>query len=452
MTSNYDFSKFGKMFQERLVQLMFQDRQFADQIREVLDLSFFELKYLQVFCEKLFEYRDKYEMYPSIETMTTILRTELEQNNDGLNKQVRDYFVRVLATPEIEDEQYIKDTSLDFCRRQKIKEALVRSASLMNRASSLDEIGTIVTTALRLGTDNNYGYDYKIDLEKRFLEENRNPVATGWKNVDDITKGGLGCKELGVVIAPTGAGKSMVLVHLGAEALKRGLNVVHYTMELSDTVVAGRYDSCLTGIPLMELMNEKEAITEEVKRLKGKLLVKEYPTKSASPTVIKNHLKRVVSSGRKVDMIIVDYGDLLVPTIRYKEKRTELESIYEELRALAFDFDCPLWTASQTNRSGLNAEVVTMESISEAFNKCFVADFIFCVSRTVEDKKTNSGRVFIAKNRNGPDGIVMPIYMNTSIVKIEVLDEPSIPTSQFQERVAKNKKAEIFKKFRTPKN
>jgi hypothetical protein len=447
-----DFSKFGKAFQEKLAQLMFSDRQFADQLREVLDLNFFELKYIQVFCRKLFEYRDKYDMYPSASIMGIILRTELEDDNDALNKQVRDYFARIISSPEIEDEDYIKDTSLDFCRRQKIKEALVKSAGLMNKSNSLDEIGTIVTSALKLGTDNNYGYDYKLDFEKRFLLKDRNPVSSGWERVDKITQGGLGRGELGVVVAPTGAGKSMALVHLGAMAVKAGLQVIHYTLELSDTVVASRYDSCLTGVPLTSLMDQKEMILEEVKNIKGKLIIKEYPTKTASTSVLKNHIKRVVGAGQKVDMIIVDYGDLLKPCVHYKEKRTELETIYEELRAMAQEFVCPVWTASQTNRSGLNAEVVTMESISEAFNKCFVADFIFSVSRTVDDKKTNSGRIFIAKNRNGPDGIVMPLYMDTSVVKMEVLEDiKEEEVAETKNKKPRNKKQEIFEKFRTPK-
>jgi len=245
----------------------------------------------------------------------------------------------------------------------------------------------------------------------------------------------------------------MALVHLGAMAVKAGLQVVHYTLELSDTVVASRYDACLTGVPLTNLMDEKEMILEEVKNVRGKLIIKEYPTKTASTSVIKNHLKRIASAGQKVDMIIVDYGDLLNPTVRYKEKRTELETIYEELRAIAMEFVCPVWTASQTNRSGLNAEVVTMESISEAFNKCFVADFIFSVSRTVDDKKTNSGRIFIAKNRNGPDGIVMPLYMDTSVVKMEVLEDakPEDILEGIKPKKIRNKKQEIFDKFRTAK-
>ena len=171
-------------------------------------------------------------------------------------------------------------------------------------------------------------------------------------------------------------------------------------------------------------MSFKEKIYEEVQDIEGRLIVKEYPTKSATTQTIKTHLEKLTMRNIDVDMIIVDYADLLRPVRAQKEKRNELESIYEELRGMATEYECPIWTASQTNRSGLNAEVITMEAISEAFNKCFVADFIFTYSRTVDDKTANGGRVFVAKNRNGPDGLVFPIFMDTSNVGIKVL-EPS---------------------------
>ena len=152
-----------------------------------------------------------------------------------------------------------------------------------------------------------------------------------------------------------------------------------------------------------------------------------------------------------IDMVIVDYADLLTSTRNYKEKRNELESIYESLRGLAQEFDCPVWTASQTNRSGLNAEVVTMESISEAFNKCFVADFIFSISRTIKDKNANTGRIFVAKNRNGPDGLVYPIKMDTSVVKIEILESAGETVESIELNAAKREVSnarEQYKKFR----
>ena len=147
-------------------------------------------------------------------------------------------------------------------------------------------------------------------------------------------------------------------------------------------------------------------------------------------------------------MIIVDYGDLIKPeNSRKDEKRHQLETIYEELRGLAQICECPLWTASQTNRSGLNAEVITMESISEAFNKCFVADFIFTVSRTVEDKNTNTGRIFIAKNRNGPDGLVYPIFMDTSNVKIKVLNKSSESVNDIIQKSSAERLSNLKEKY-----
>ena len=109
------------------------------------------------------------------------------------------------------------------------------------------------------------------------------PITTGWKDVDAIVGGGLGKSELGVVIAPTGAGKSMVLVHLGSNAVMEGKVVVHYTLELQDTVIANRYDSCITGYPLSDLRTFKDEIYEQIKDIDGKLIIKEYPTKSATP-------------------------------------------------------------------------------------------------------------------------------------------------------------------------
>ena len=153
-------------------------------------------------------------------------------------------------------------------------------------------------------------------------------------------------------------------------------------------------------------------------------------------------------------MIIVDYGDLLRPSLSHKERRHDLQSIYEDLRAMAQEWNCPVWTASQTNRSGLNAEVITMESISEAFSKCFVADLVFSLSRTIDDKKNNTGRVFVAKNRFGPDGVVYPIFMDASRVKIKVLPSTGETPSEIAANSAKEQAEllkEKYKKFRNEK-
>jgi replicative DNA helicase len=363
-----DFGRYGKSFQEGLVQLIFEDRPFADQITEVLDVEFLELEYLRTFVAKIVGYRVKYGKHPSTNAMISILRTELDRESEVTQQQVRDYFARVHTNEIADDIDYIKETSLDFCRKQKLKEAMMKSVNLL-QTCSFDEISKVINDALKLGSENNFGHDFIADFEERYKPKFRLPVTTGWKEIDTITSGGLGRNELGVVIAPTGAGKSMALVHLGSQAIKEG-----------------------------------------------------------KTNTIKSHLASLVKRGIQPGLIIVDYADLLRPVVVRKEKRTELESIYEELRGLSNEFNCPIWTASQTNRSGLNAEVVTMEQISEAFNKCFVADFICTLSRTIEDKQNNKAKMFIAKNRNGPDGIVYDLFMDTSSVNIKMLPKPIVPS------------------------
>jgi replicative DNA helicase len=447
---NETFSKFGKSFQEKLVQSMFYDRSFFDQMSDVFDPYFLEVKYLRLFYERLANYRQKFEKHPSVEIMASIIKTEMEEESEVLQKQVKDYFARIVATSQVEDEEYVKVTALDFCKKQKLKEAIMKSVGLL-KTSSFDQISEVINQAMKLGLDNDHGYDYIADFEERFLKRSRNPQTTGWKIVDDITKGGLGRGELGVVIAPTGAGKSMALVHLGAQVIKEGKNVVYYTLELQDTVVASRFDSCITSVKLQDLHSFKDLIYDQVKELEGKLIVKEYPTKSANVNKLKQHLEKLRRSGFEPDLICVDYGDLLQPISSYKEKRIELETIYEDLRGMAQEFECPVWTASQTNRSGLNAEVVTMESISEAFNKCFVADLIFTLSRTITDKNNNTGRIFVAKNRNGPDGIVYPIFMDTSNIKIDVLPSTGETAEEINDNAAKKQQESLqekYKKFR----
>lgn len=447
VTDGPSFSTYGSKFQENLVQIILDDSIFAAQIGEVLDISFLELKYLRLFTQKIFDYRKKYGVHPGRDIIGMILRADISNESEVLQKQVREYYARVISTDIVEGAEHIKDVSLDFCKKQKLKEAMIKSVELI-KSSSFDEVSKVINDAIKLGTDNNHGYDYLADFESRFLLKARNPVSTGWDNIDNITRGGLGRGELGVVIAPTGSGKSMCLVHLGAAALKAGKNVLYYTLELQDKVIGSRFDSCLTGLNLSQIHEHKDIVLDMVQNLKGKLIIKEYPTKSASTNTIKAHLDKLKTRGHNIDMIIVDYADLLRPVTREKEKRVELESIYEELRGIAQIHNCTLWTASQTNRGALNAEVITMESISEAFNKCFVADFICTISRTIKDKASNEGRMFVAKNRNGPDGMVYPIFMDTKNVKIKVLQESAESADEIIQKSLKEQETSLKERYR----
>ena len=147
-----NFSKYGKSFQEKLCMVILDDRAFADQIEEVLDVNFLELNYLKCFLNKVFDYRKKYEVHPSRDIMKTILRSELDNENELTSKQVREYYVRSQVTA-VNDVEYIKDTALDFCKKQNLKSAMVKSIGLLQN-SSFDEISQVINNSLKLGMNN----------------------------------------------------------------------------------------------------------------------------------------------------------------------------------------------------------------------------------------------------------------------------------------------------------
>ena len=441
-----NFAEFGKPFQEKLAFTILEDSQFANQIGEVIDYNFFELKYLRVFVKKIYDYKNKFKKYPSKTTFESLLRTDLNKEQESLQKQVRTFYAQFTTGGNTVDIDYVKSNAIEFCKKQKLKEAMIKSVELL-KSSSFEEIRSLVDNALKLGNNPEVGYLYDEQFEERYELKTRDVVSTGWSVIDRMTRGGLAGGELGVVIAPTGAGKTHVLCHLGAAAVKQGKTVIHYSLELDDKTIARRYDAAITGIPLDELFSRKDEVFEKIKDVKGKLIIKEYPTKSASPETLRNHLAKIKERGTEIGMIIVDYGDLLRPVSTRKEKREELETIYEELRAIAKETGCPCYTASQTNRSGLNEPVITMEAISEAFNKCFVADFIFTVSRTIDDKRTNTGRIFVAKNRFGNDGVICPIMMDTSVVSIKVLEPTGETKADIEANAAKKQEKKLKQKY-----
>ena len=440
------FSEFGKPFQEKLAYMILEDSSFANQIGEVLNYSFFDLNYLRVFVKKIYDYKSEHKKYPTKSTFEVVLRTGIADQPESVQKKVRSFYVQFSTGGNTIQSDYVKEKAIDFCKKQKLKDAMLKSVDLLKH-SSFEEIRTLIDSALKLGNNPEVGYLYTEQFEERYEVKARDAVSTGWNVIDGMTRGGLADGELGVVIAPTGAGKTHVLCHLGAAAVKQGKTVIHYSLELDDKTIARRYDAAITGIPLDSLYTKKDYVFDKIKEVKGSLIVKEYPTKSASPETLRNHLAKLKERGIDPGMIIVDYGDLLRPISTRKEKREELETIYEELRAIAKESGCPCYTASQTNRSGLNDPVITMESISEAFNKCFVADFIFTVSRTVDDKKTNTGRIFIAKNRFGMDGVICPIYMDTSSVSIKVHDPTTETKAEIEANLVKNQKKRLEQKY-----
>ena len=205
-------------------------------------------------------------------------------------------------------------------------------------------------------------------------------------------------------------------------------------------MVAKRYYSVITGIASHDLPYNIPDIGHKIKILSAKssnLIIKEYPTKSASVNTLRAHTDKMVKFGIKPHIIIVDYGDLLKAPQYYKEKRLELGNIFEELRGLAGEFQVPVWTASQANRSASETDIISGEQISEDYSKIMIGDFIFSISRKVEDQVHKTARVFIIKNRFGVDKITFPAKFDVSNGNLNIYEEKSVQGQQLKENMNK---------------
>lgn len=445
------FGQYGKHFQEKIFQALVSDVRYASQMMEIMHPDFFELKYLQYLTEKYFSYRTKYRSFPSLKLLVSIVRDELNDDSSILlREQVVEFLHRLKSNPELGDQKYVKDKSLDFCRTQAFKEALEQSVELI-ATEKFESVLGLMKSAVCMGMSNTTGHDFFEDMEARFKKSNRVVVPTGLSRLDshDILRGGLGKGEIGVVTANTGVGKSHWLVQMGANAMKNGKNVVHYTFELSEESVGIRYDSCLTNVPSNEIVNRKEEIKEFYKdKNLGRLFIKEYPTGSASVVTIKNHLDKLLLKDFKPHVIVVDYADIMRSTRSFDSLRHELKLVYEELRNLAMEMNIPIWTASQANRDSANSDIVGLENMSEAYGKAMVADVVISLSRKATEKAGGTGRLYVAKNRAGRDGLLFPISIDTARSKFDILDENHLTLNEALKEDESDMKSKLREKWK----
>ena len=405
------FSQYNKPFQEKIFQGLLTDLTWAAQMVEVMRPDFFELRYLEYLCEKYFNYFREYRCFPTQSLLISIIKDALSEDGDVLIRdQIVSYLIRMRDNPNPGDIAYVKEKSLDFCKRQAFKEALEQSVELIS-SDNFESVISLMKNAVSIGMPNTVGHDFFEDLEARFQKIDRCVCPTGIPELDskDILAGGLGRGEIGVVTANTGVGKSHFLVQMGANAMRSGKNVLHYTFELTEAAVGIRYDSNLCNIPSSDVRDNKQRVQEFYKDNNddlGRLIIKEYPTGAASVTTIRNHIEKLALRNFKPSLILIDYADIMRSTRQYDSLRHELKLIYEELRNLAMEMRIPVWTASQANRDSANSDIVGLENMSEAYGKAMVADLVVSLSRKPTEKATGSGRLFIAKNRAGKDGIL----------------------------------------------
>ena len=430
--SESTLTQFGHVFQAKIITSLLVEQKFLQTICDILKPEYFDSDANKWLVGTIIGYFLEYKTSPTLEVMKVKIDGMAGMTNDIMQVSVIDNLKESWRNRESTDLKFVQEQTIEFCKNQVMKNAIMDSVDLIE-VGQYDQIKKIVDEAMKAGSDRDLGHEYIEGIEERLTKSARDTIKTGWDPVDEVMDGGLGKGELGVVVAPAGIGKTWCLQNIGAAAVKEGLDVVHYTLELNQNYVGLRYDTVFSGITTASIKYYQDEIKKKISQLKGTLLIKYFPTKSATVQTLSSHLKQIELSGVDIDLVIVDYADILrgIGT----EKRHVLENIYEDLRGLAGEVEVPIWTASQANRSSLEEEIIDATKVAEAYSKVMIADFVISVSRKVEDKIANTSRFHVIKNRFGIDGITFPSSMNTSTGNIQIYEATTQSGREMQSKM-----------------
>jgi replicative DNA helicase len=376
--------------------------------------------------------------YKNLPTMVVFKTKVDEVESEILKKSIVEHLKNSYQKISDTDIEYVKEQFLEFCKNQKLKAAILNSVEYLE-AGQYENIKHEVDSALKAGMERNLGHDYVLDFEKRMSSMARECVKTNWMPIDSLMDGGLGKGELGFFIASAGIGKSWVLTRIGAEAMKQGKNVMHFTLELNENYVGRRYDACFSGISFQDITSKCDEVKNKIANIPGKLFIKYFPIKTVSAQSLKLHVDRLeMLNSTKIDLLIVDYADLLRPITAQKNSNsyTEAGSVYEELRMIAGELQVPLWSASQANRGAADEEIIQGHNVADSYRKIMTGDFIASIARNMGDKASNTARMHIIKNRFGADGLTFPTLFDTSNGTVRVYEPSSNEGRDLQSKMS----------------
>jgi len=439
-------AQFGHSFQIKSIVCFMTKPNFIEQVFDILDEKHYDGDAMQWIVKHC---KDYFTEYNKPITLDAFKVKSNEIQNDILKTTIVETLREVYQHIESADLDFVQDQTLDFFKNQALKKAIVQSVDILEKNGDFEDIKQLIDKAMQAGMERDIGHKYLEMIEERYSEMARITLETPWEVINEIMQGGLGTGELGVIVAPAGVGKTWALAAIGTEAIKQGKTVVHITLELNEAYVGLRYDSIFTNIANQNLKYHKEDVEKKLATLPGNLIIKYFPTKTASVHTVAAQLQRIKMLEKNIDLVIIDYADIMRDVQSAKEVRHQLGNIYEDLRGLAGELEIPIWTASQANRSSLDEDVIEAQKISESYIKIMTADFVMSLSRKVEDKIANTGRFHVIKNRFGPDGMTYPSKVNTNTGKIEIYNSESIGGKEQQYKI--NNRDNLTKKMLSSK-
>jgi replicative DNA helicase len=409
MASNKNFDYLGSTFQIQLLNQIIIDKEFGRSIIDVIEQQYFENKYFKIILQMIKEYYLKYEHVPTFDTLEQITKSELQQ--EFASKIVLDTITKIKESP-IEGSGFIQEKALKFCKQQELQKAITKAQKVIDGGEfeSYDKLEELVREALQVGEREDGMADVFSNLDDVLNEDYRHPIPMGIPGIDRLLKGGLAKGELGVILAPTGVGKSTFLTKIANHSFNLGYNVLQIFFEDNPKIIQRKHITLWTKVHPDELSNKKDEVMDKVREVQGKmenkLILKKLPSDTLTMIQIKNQLRKMIADGIKLDMVVLDYIDCIVPDKNLGDEWKSEGSVMRGFEAMCHELNLVGWTATQGNRSSISSEVVTTDQMGGSIKKAQVGHVIISVAKTLQQKEMKLATIAITKSRIGDDGIV----------------------------------------------
>ena len=337
--------------------------------------------------------------------------TRSEISSESARKIVLDTLTQIRDV-SFEGHQFVIEKALKFCKQQELQKVMTKAQKIIDKGDfeSYDQLEEMVNKALQVGEIDEAEHDVFTNLDQVLDEDYRHPIPMGIIGIDNLLKGGLAKGELGVILAPTGVGKTTVLTKICNHAFNLGYNVLQIFFEDNPKIIQRKHFTLWTGIAPDELSFHKDVVMEKVRDIKenttNRLILKKYASDTLTMSQIKNQIRKMIAEGTKIDMISLDYIDCVVPDKNLGDEWKSEGSVMRGFEAMCHELDVAGWTATQGNRSSISSDVVTTDQMGGSIKKAQVGHVIITVAKSLQQKEMKLATIAITKSRIGRDGVV----------------------------------------------
>jgi replicative DNA helicase len=409
MSSKKNFDYLGSTFQIQLLNQIIIDKEFSRSIIDVIEANYFENKYFKLIIQMIKEYYVKYEHMPTFDTLEQITKSELQQEMAA--KIVIDTITKIKEC-SVEGGEFVQEKAMKFCKQQELQKVMSKAQKIIDGGEfeNYDTVEQLVRTALQVGEREDGMSDVFYNLDEVLNEDYRHPIPMGIPGIDRLLKGGLAKGEIGVILAPTGVGKSTLLTKIANHSFNLGYNVVQIFFEDNPKIIQRKHITLWTKIHPDDLTERKEEAMAKVREVENtmtnKLILKKLPSDTVTMSQIKNQLRKIIADGVKIDMVLLDYIDCVVPDRNLGDEWKSEGSVMRGFESMCHELNLVGWTATQGNRSSISSDVVTTDQMGGSIKKAQVGHVIISVAKSLQQKEMKLATMAITKSRIGDDGVV----------------------------------------------